>query len=35
MVRRYLPEHWSVQVGEGVKRVRERLRLTSSPDTGS
>jgi nucleotide-binding universal stress UspA family protein len=35
MVRRYLPEHWSVRIGQGVKRVRERLRLTSSPETGA
>jgi len=34
MVRRFLPEHWSVRIGERFKRFRERLGLTSSPETG-
>ncbi len=32
MVRRYLPEHWSVRLGERIKRLRERLGWTTSPD---
>jgi nucleotide-binding universal stress UspA family protein len=32
MVRRYLPEHWSVRLGERFKRLRERLGWTTSPE---
>ncbi|MDZ7692456.1 MAG: amino acid permease [Balneolaceae bacterium] len=35
MVRRYVPEHWSVKASEGIKRVKESLGLTSSPDTAT
>ncbi len=31
MVRRYLPEHWSVRLGERLKRIWERLGPTTSP----
>ncbi|MDR8392909.1 amino acid permease [Aliifodinibius sp. S!AR15-10] len=34
MVRRYLPEHWSVKASESFKRVKENLGLTSSPNAG-
>ncbi len=33
MVRRYVPENWSVKASEGLKRVKENLGLTSSPNT--
>ena len=32
MVRRYLPEHWSFKASEGIKRLREGVGLTSSPE---
>lgn len=32
MVRRYLPEHWSVRLGERVKRLWEKLGWTTSPE---
>jgi len=32
MVRRYLPEHWSVRAAEGMKRLKEAAGLTSSPE---
>ena len=35
MARRYLPEHWSVRVGERFKRLRERIGWTTSPDEGA
>ena len=35
MARRYLPEHWSLHLGERVKRFRERLGWTTSPDEGA
>lgn len=35
MVRRYLPEHWSLKMGERFKRIQERLGWTSSPETGA
>ena len=35
MARRYLPEHWSVRLGERFKRLRERLGLTTSPEEGA
>jgi hypothetical protein len=31
MVRRYLPDHWSVKVAERVKMAKEGLGLTTSP----
>lgn len=31
MVRRYLPEHWSVRLGERLKRLRESVGWTTSP----
>ena len=31
MVRRFLPEHWSFKASEGIKRLREGVGLTSSP----
>ena len=31
MVRRYLPDHWSVKVAERVKQAKEGLGLTTSP----
>lgn len=34
MVRRYLPQHWSVTVTESVKRLRESVGLTTSPEEG-
>ena len=34
MVRRYLPENWSVKASEGLKRVKESLGLSSSPNNG-
>ncbi|MCW9705439.1 amino acid permease [Fodinibius salsisoli] len=34
MVRRYLPKNWSVKASESLKRAKENLGLTSSPDTG-
>jgi amino acid transporter len=35
MARRYFPEHWSLRLGEGVKRFLERLGWTTSPqETG-
>ncbi len=33
MVRRYLPEHWSLRIGERLKGIQERLGWTSSPET--
>lgn len=35
MVRRYLPEHWSVRVVERIKRWKEALGLTTSPREGT
>lgn len=32
MVHRYLPPHWSVGVADRIKRFRERLGATTSPD---
>lgn len=34
MVRRYVPEHWSERVGTGLKRTRDALGWTSSPEDG-
>jgi len=33
MVRRYISEHWKVKASEGLKRVKENLGLSSSPET--
>ncbi|MDZ7683575.1 MAG: hypothetical protein U5J63_18150 [Fodinibius sp.] len=33
MVRRYVSEHWTVKASEGLKRVKENLGLSTSPDT--
>lgn len=35
MVRRYLTEDWKLKASEGIKRVKEQLGMSSSPDTGS
>lgn len=32
MVRRYLPEHWSMKAAEGFKRLKESVGLTTSPE---
>lgn len=34
MVRRYLTEDWKLKASEGLKRMKEQLGLSSSPDTG-
>ena len=33
MVRRYVTEDWKLKAAEGVKRVKEQLGMTSSPDS--
>lgn len=33
MVRRYVSDDWKVKASEGIKRVKERLGLSSSPET--
>lgn len=33
MVRRYVTEDWKLKASEGVKRIKEQLGLTSSPDS--
>ena len=33
MVRRYLSEHWKVRASEGMKRLKENLGFSSSPET--
>ena len=33
MVRRYVPDSWGVRAGEGFKRIKEGLGLSSSPQT--
>jgi amino acid transporter/nucleotide-binding universal stress UspA family protein len=33
MVRRFVSEHWKVKASEGLKRVKENLGLSTSPDT--
>lgn len=35
MVRRYVSEHWKVKASEGLKRIKENLGLSTSPDTDS
>lgn len=35
MVRRYISEHWKVKASEGLKRIKENLGLSTSPDTDS
>jgi nucleotide-binding universal stress UspA family protein len=32
MVRRYLPDHWSVKATTGIKRIKESVGLTTSPE---
>jgi len=34
MVRRYVPDDWTVKASEGLKRVKEQLGMTSSPEAG-
>jgi len=33
MVRRYVPDSWSTRAGEGLKRLKEGLGMTTSPET--
>ena len=35
MVRRYLSEHWKVRASEGMKRLKENLGFSSSPQTNN
>lgn len=35
MVRRYLTEDWKLKASEGIKRMKEQLGLSSSPDSGN
>lgn len=35
MVRRYLTEDWKLKASEGLKRVKEQLGMSSSPDSGN
>lgn len=35
MVHRYLPDHWSLAVAQGIKRIRETAGLTTSPEEGN
>jgi len=35
MVRRFVPDDWTVKAGEGLKRVKEQLGMSSSPETTS
>lgn len=35
MVRRYLTEDWKIKASEGIKRVKEQLGMSSSPDTSN
>jgi nucleotide-binding universal stress UspA family protein len=35
MVRRYVTEDWKLKATEGIKRVKEQLGMTSSPETGN
>lgn len=35
MVRRYLTEDWKLKASEGIKRVKEQLGMSSSPDSKS
>jgi len=35
MVRRYLTEDWKLKASEGIKRVKEQLGMSSSPETGN
>ncbi len=32
MTRRYVPEHWSLKASEGIKRIKESVGLTTSPE---
>lgn len=35
MVRRYVTEDWKLKASEGIKRMKEQLGLSTSPDTGN
>jgi nucleotide-binding universal stress UspA family protein len=35
MVRRYLSEDWKLKAGESLKRMKEQLGMSSSPESGS
>jgi len=35
MVRRYVSEDWKVKASEGIKRIKENLGLSTSPETGN
>jgi len=35
MVRRYITEDWKIKATEGLKRVKEQLGMSTSPDTGN
>jgi len=35
MVRRYVTEDWKLKASEGIKRVKEQLGMTSSPESGN
>lgn len=35
MVRRYVSEHWKVKASEGLKRIKENLGFSTSPDSGN
>lgn len=35
MVRRYVTEDWKVKASEGIKRIKENLGLSTSPETGN
>ncbi|SMO69640.1 amino acid permease [Gracilimonas mengyeensis] len=35
MVRRYVTEDWKLKAAEGMKRMREQLGMSSSPETGN
>ncbi len=34
MVRRFVPDDWTIKAGEGLKRLKEQLGMNTSPDTG-
>jgi hypothetical protein len=33
MVRRFVTEDWKLKASEGIKRMKEQLGLSTSPDT--
>lgn len=35
MVRRYVTEDWKLKASEGIKRMKEQLGLSTSPDTNN